>query len=60
MFVAGIVQFIIVGAMIGAGMYFGREEWILLQLVALFLGFDLLYVPISPKVRYERYRQDFK
>lgn len=56
MFVAGIVQFIIVGAMIGVGMYFGREEWILLVIGGVVLGLDLLYVLISPKVRYERYR----
>lgn len=56
MFVAGIVQFIIVGAMIGVGMYIGREEWVVLLIGGIVLGLDLLYVLISPKVRYERYR----
>lgn len=56
MFVAGIVQFIIAGAMIGVGMYIGREEWAVLLIGGIVLGLDLLYVLISPKVRYERYR----
>ena len=56
MFVAGIVQFIIVGVMIGIGMYIGREEWVVLLIGGIVLGLDLLYVLISPKVRYERYR----
>ena len=56
MFVAGIVQFIIVGVMIGVGMYIGREEWVVLLIGGIVLGLDLLYVLISPKVRYERYR----
>ncbi|MBP7320192.1 MAG: PH domain-containing protein [Lachnospiraceae bacterium] len=56
MFVAGIVQFIIVGVMFGVGMYIGREEWVVLLIGGIVLGLDLLYVLISPKVRYERYR----
>ena len=56
MFVAGIVQFIIVGAMIGVGMFVGRDEWVVLLIGGIVLALDLLYVLISPKVRYERYR----
>ena len=56
MFIAGIVQFVILGTMTGVGMYFGREEWIVLVIGGVALTLDLLYVLISPKVRYERYR----
>lgn len=56
MFVAGIVELIIVGAMIGVGMYIGREEWWALLAGGIVLALNLLYVLISPKVRYERYR----
>lgn len=56
MFIAGIVQFVILGTMTGVGMYFGREEWIVLVIGGVVLALDLLYVLISPKVRYERYR----
>ena len=37
-------------------MYIGREEWVVLLIGGIVLGLDLLYVLISPKVRYERYR----
>lgn len=56
MFVAGIVQFAIVGAMIGVGMFFGRNHWWILAAGGIILGLDFVYVLISPKVRYERYR----
>src|SRR5574344_2417534 len=56
MFIAGIVQFVILGTMTGVGMYFGREEWMVLVIGGVALTLDLLYVLISPKVRYERYR----
>ena len=55
MFIAGIVQFVILGTMTGVGMYFGREEWIVLVIGGVALTLDLLYVLISPKVRYERH-----
>ena len=56
MYMAGLVQLIIIGAIIGAVLVFSKAENMFIIIGGILFGLDLLYVIISPKVRYERYR----
>lgn len=56
MFIAGLVQLIIVGGALVTVLFFSKAENSILIVGGILLGLDLLYVIISPKVRYERYR----
>lgn len=56
MFIAGLVQLVIIGVAIGAVIFISEAEKLVIIVGGILFGLDLLYVLISPKIRYERYR----